>query len=767
MTLRLLPRHSGPVLGAIAVIAVGVGLAAMVFALADPYIGRDLPYRDSDRLVSLRFGLGDPGAMTRANPEDSPSLVSWQSRTDLFEGLAALDDAGWLSVKLSDRVVPLRAVAVSNNLLQVLGLELQPAADPTVAWVSTHAASTLFRGELTAGRSVPVVPAGTLRVESVLPDSFLLPQADRTDPVDALVILPPGPVIEIKRSPAPSRNELMLVGRMRQNVTPERVEAALEPSIRAIGGTLAVVPLRTAMTTKQLALARGAWLASALVILICWMNVFNIALTRGLYRRPELATRAALGATSRQLIELMFADGVRVAALGTAGALLVTWGTLLAAVSILPAQFATLGVPTVTMRVVFLVALAGAVAYLCWCFASIVAWRVGALHRAQHLVSRDGRLIRAMRFGVIAGQVSAAGVLLTAAALLGRSYLNLLLVDPGMDERAQTITVAHDPSLPPLVRSEVVERVVLALRRAEGVQAVGVRSGHILNGRFDGAAPIIEGQLVPLEWTRVDRGFLEAAGLHFVVGALPSPDRIGAVITESIALKYFPGRSPVGAVLDVGRAVPIVGVVRDVRTRGLSVPTRPVVYEVGATWPANPQSIFTYVVRMADKSQGLADLRRFLRSIDPAAAVLSEATVGDRLAYSVRDRTFAAFVVGLFTTASLIVTALGLAGVVAYAVVKRTQEIAVRFALGATRSHVTWLIVRDALTAGVCGGIGGVISSVWLSGALEKLLYDVRAADPTTLLLSATILVGIVVAAAVVPAIRTGRIAPATALRIE
>lgn len=765
MILRSLLRPSGPILGAIAVIGAGVGLAAMVFALADPYLARDLPYVDSDRLVSLEIGLGDPDAMFRASADDAPSLASWQALTELFEGLAAFDDVGWLRARLSDRVVPLRAVAVTDNLLQVLGLEPQPAADATAAWISHHVAFTLSRGELSPGRSVPIAPRGTLRVGSVLPPSFLFPQANRTEPVDVLVILPPGPVITITRAPAPSNRELHLVGRIRQEVTPQMIEAALGPSIRAIGRSLSVVPLRTAMTAKQRSLARGAFLASALVILICWMNVFSIALTRGLYRHSEFVTRTALGATPRQLVGLVLADGLRVATLGTATAMAVTWMALTGAVGVMPAQFATLGAPTMTMRVVVFIGLAGTVAWLSWCLASIVAWRVGIQQHIGHLVSRDGRAIRVMRLGVIAGQVCAASVLLTSAALLGRSYLNLLLVDAGIDEQTQAITVAHDPRLPPTVRSEAVERVVMALRRLEGVQAAGVKSGDMLTGRFDGQGVFLEGQI--LAWNRVDRGFLEAAGLHFLVGGLPPPDRTGAVITESLALKYFPGRSPVGAVLGVGRALPVVGVVRNVRTGGLAVPPRPVIYEVGAAWPVNPEAVFTYVLRIAVGSRLFVDWHRVIRPIDPMAAILNDESVGERLARSVRDRTFAALVVGLFAVASLMVTALGVAGVVAYTVVKRTREVAIRVALGATRLRVTWLVVHSALTAGVGGTVGGVIASVWLSTAVESLLYGLRPADPTTLIEAAAILLGIVVSAALLPALRTSRIAPATALRIE
>jgi hypothetical protein len=312
----------------------------------------------------------------------------------------------------------------------------------------------------------------------------------------------------------------------------------------------------------------------------------------------------------------------------------------------------------------------------------------------------------------------------------------------------------------------MVERVLTALRQGVGVLSVGIKSGGMLNGRTDFQGLVVHGRFAPLEWNAVDRGFFEAAGLEFLVGDLPAPGRNGAVVTEGMALEYFDGDSPVGVVLNPGRAVPVVGVVRDVRTLGLSVAPRPVVYEVAA-WSSRQSATFTYVVRMAEGAPRLGDWARILRPIDPMAVVLNDDTVGERLARSVRDRTFAALVVGLFATASVLVTALGLAGVVAYTVVRRTREIAVRLTLGATRPSVSWLVARDALSAGVCGAAAGFIASVWLSGTLESLLYGVQAADPATLALAAASLLGIVIVAAVVPGIRTGRIAPAATLRSE
>ena len=156
MRLPLSALSSGPLLGATGVVAVGVGLAAMVFALADPVL-RPLPYADPSRLVAISFTLPLPGP--RANPADVPSLASWQARTDLFVGVAAFDARGWMRLRLPDRIVPLRAVAATANFLEVLGLQAPVTEwDPTAAWVSRRAATTLSGGALQPERSVPIVP---------------------------------------------------------------------------------------------------------------------------------------------------------------------------------------------------------------------------------------------------------------------------------------------------------------------------------------------------------------------------------------------------------------------------------------------------------------------------------------------------------------------------------------------------------------------------------------------------------------------------------
>jgi putative ABC transport system permease protein len=188
-------------------------------------------------------------------------------------------------------------------------------------------------------------------------------------------------------------------------------------------------------------------------------------------------------------------------------------------------------------------------------------------------------------------------------------------------------------------------------------------------------------------------------------------------------------------------------------------------YEAAQWLGAQPHT--TYVLRVVGDSVPVASWERIVHAADPLAIVLDSGDIRLRLDRSIRDRTFATLVVGLFALATLLVAAVGVAGVVAYTVAKRTREIAIRLALGATVDDVRRLVVRDALIAATCGMVGGIIASVSLSRVLESLLYGIHSTDPSTLVLASAGLLGTVLIAAVVPATRAVRIKPATALRME
>jgi predicted permease len=768
MRRRVLSRASGAAYGAIAVIAVGIGLAAMVFALSDAFVWKQLPYANPDQLVSIHFDLGNPHiSVTQA---DFPSLASWQSRTDLFEGIAGFENRGWMRVQVSDRVLPLRAVAATDNLFEVLGVHAE-WTDTGAAWVSSRAVS-LSVGRLEPGRSARILPEGLLRVGGVLPAAFLLPEPGRTDSVDAIVPLSVGPV-KVLEGEQPH-----LVARLRPGVTPQSVEAALNAVMKATGYSPSVVPLNVSVKTgypktygnaataaRVSNLATGAVSASVLVVLVCWMNIFNIAMTRGLYRQAELATRTALGASSSRIVGHLAAEAGTVAGIGSATALFFAWLVLAATVAVLPPAFATLGLPSMTLRVALFTVLSGAIAGVAWCLASILAWRFTRRRHVHQVTSRDGGAIRVVRFTLVAGQFGVAAVFLTAATLLARSYLNLVNVDTGMEEQTQTLTVAHDSALPLTLRRDVVNRVIVLLRRAEGVQAVGASAGILFR---PGAAQVTSPRAQFFtERVLIAGDYFRALGMKFVAGRPPGPgDRAAAVVTEAFARQYSDGRLPVDVNFTGGwKTLAVTGMIRDVRTKGSAFASRPAIFEVSDDWQSLDATT-TYLVRVSGRSSSAA-WERLIQEVDPQAIVLEGGTLGERLGRAILERTFASVVVGIFAAAGIVIIALGLAGVVAYTVVKRTREIAIRLALGATPSAVTRLVVRDAAIAAICGVAGGVIVSVWLSSALQILLYEVSPTDTATLAFTALSLVGVVLIAALVPAMRVRRIPPARALRVE
>jgi hypothetical protein len=770
MLRRILPRVTGEVVGAIAVIAVGTGLAAMVFALSDAFVLKPLPYADPDRLVSIGFGLpGDP-RVASTDQADFPSLASWQARHDLFEGIAAFEESGgWMRVQVADRILPLRAVAATPNLFEVLGMNVR-WTDAGAGWVSRRTVS-LSAGALEPGRSARIVPEGVLRVVGVLPSTFLLPDPGRTDPVDVITPLAVGPV-KVLNGAQPT-----LVARLRPGLTPETAQAALSASMASTGYSPSVVPLNRRVKTgypqtygnaataaRVSSLAAGALLTSVIILFLCWAHVFNLAMTRGLYRQAELATRTALGATSGRIVGHLAADTARIAAVGSAAALLFAWLTLSTAVAVLPPAFATLGLPSMTPRVAAFVGLAGVFSGVSWCLASVLAWRLTRRRELHQVISGDGSVIRVVRFALVAGQIGVAGVFLAGTTLLARSYLNLVTVDIGMDEDTRTVTVAHD-SVPLPLRRNVVNQVLTLLRRAEGVRAVGAKAHDLFRS---GSAHVTSSEVQFYTDRIVIVGdYFDALGITFVAGRpQDSSVRAAAVVTESFAQQYSGGRMPTEVIFTGGwKTLPVMGVVRDVRTRGPALPSRPTIFEVSEDW-RSPDAMVTYVLRVAGRSSP-AVWERLIHDVDPHAIVLESGMVGERLGRAILERTFATVVVGIFAAATIMVTALGLAGVVAHTVVKRTREIAVRLALGATAGAVTRLVVRDAIVAGACGVAGGAIVSVWLSGTLQSLLYEVSPTDAAAFSVTIASLLGIVVFAALVPAVRAGRVPPATALRAE
>lgn len=765
--LKRLRWRPASVLGVVAILAVGVALATTMFALSDPFLSRPLPYARADRLVLIeidptRFFAGRDGPQP-----DYPLLRDWQARSDLFEGLAAFTRREPLRVRLPGRSAALETIAVSPNMFEVLGVPAPAPGTAAVfddeAWLTSHGQAGPLRGARLLNGTLPIQPSGALNVAGVLPPSFLVPQATERAPVDVLVELPPGPIAVTEGG---ATEPLVMVGRLRDGLEPAQAEAALNTEAAGRRFAVTVRPLAQAMKAGRRPLAAGALLAGLLVLIVAATNTLGMALTRGLYRGHEIAMMEVLGADRVRIARLLLSESVCVAAAGTAGALVLVPLILDAIVAVVPRNFVVLGAPTLSVRVAAFAGLGGLLGCGAWWAGSLAAWLRNLHAGLRQAALHDGRVVRAMRFGLTAGQAAVTLVLLAGAALLVESYLNLLRQDTGMAGDTMALSVSYGPDVTGPALRESIGRTIEGLRRVPGVRLVAAAVGEMAD-QFNVIGVAVIGRVAPVELIWVTPGYFETTGMSLLEGRpLLESDAGGpaVVVNEALVAQHLGGRAPIGAPLLLrGRPSSIVGVVKDSRRRAMDEKPRPAVFQVLDA--STPVTRVTYLTSGSPHAAGV--MESTINRVSPDAVVLDASALRTRLARTIQDRSFATLVVGLFALATILVTVAGVISVVGYAVTRRTREIGIRLAIGATPANVTWLTMRDACSATAAGVVAGLTAVLWLSDILSSLLYEVSPRNAPTLAVTTLGLAALSAVAALFPARRAGRLAPTLALREE
>ncbi len=768
LALRSLMRRPAAPASAAIVIAIGIALATTVFAMGDPYLTRPLPYADARRVVTIDLHPNMAKLLATRNA-DLPTFADWQERGDLFVALAAYGDDTLLRIRVGPRVVPLRAVPVSHNFLATLGVVAPSAADFTsgAVWLAAPAAARVGLDVRRGYQVVPLLPSGAMSVIGTLPETFVLPQADRTTSVDGLFTFSPERIATISNDGGAMHvSALHLVARLRPGVTPQAVQAALSVPLARAGFTLSVTAVTTLLKERLQSLAFGALLAGALVLLVCCANAAGIGLTRGLHRTVELGMFETLGATRRRVAELLISEAVIVGGVGTTVGLGLGVGALRAVDAVLPMKFATLGVPTYTRRVVLFAAVAGLFTIASWAAASLMAWSRG---RDPRRIGRESRSLGLARFALISGQITAAAVLLGGAGLLGRSYWNLARLDTGFDGASLALTVSYPPEDSPTRVLDAIHRTLTTFRQMPGIVAAAASTGGD-SDRFSGNGIIVVGgRPLFVERTNVTSGFFQATGMQFIIGRAPTAEESGqaVVLNEQLARRAFPDGKAVGRTLIVGSHSAIVsGVVRGARDRGLTREATPALFAALET--ATADAPVTYSLLPNDASTFTPpDWDLLVQRSAPGAVVLNSTSLQERLSRSIRDRSFATVVMTLFAFATTVITTAGLVGIVGYVVARRTHEIGIRLAIGARGGQVIWLVMRDAIAATATGAVLGTVIAAWLSHGLEALLYGVSAGNLTTLSVTTVGLIFFALIAAAIPARRAGRLSTTVALRAE
>ncbi len=589
---------------------------------------------------------------------------------------------------------------------------------------------------------------------------------------------------------------LMVMGRLRPGVTVDRAQA----NIAAIVGQLERAYPQTndqmgvavfSLTRSPFSLRRSLqsalavlMAAVAVVLLIACANVANLLLGRAASRRKEIALRLALGGSRQRLVGQMLTEGLVLASLGAAIGLTVAFWTAQSLPAFLPPSGTAVSFDTRPDAVVFAFTLALTVVttILCSLAPTVQASKpdlVDALKDTTATIERGVRRM-SLRHTLVIVQVALSMVALVSAGLLVRSLQEASQANPGFDPD-RVLLASFDPFLSGYEETrgrEFYRQLVERVGTLPGVQAATLArrlpltlSGiAFANVAIDGYSPA-RTEDMRFNYDTVGPHYFQTMRIPLVQGRdFDERDREGThrvvIINETTAERYWPGGGALGSRLSMGSEwLEIVGIAKDVKNRSLSEAPQPFFY---LPLLQDYRSNMILVARTAlEPEQMLHAVEGEVAALDPEIPVFEPTTLEEHIGVSLFRQRMAATLLSLFGGLALSLSAVGLYGVMAYTVSRRTRELGIRIAVGATRSDVLTLILRHALILSAIGIIGGLIAALMVTRFLGHLLYGVGPLDPMTFALIPLLLLGVAVAASYVPARRALKIDPMIALRID
>jgi putative ABC transport system permease protein len=784
-----------PGFSAVAVLTLGLGIGAnsAIFSVVNTVLLQPLPFREPDRLVGIAESRLDRGwedvSFTHANFWD----VRDQSLA--FDGIAALRGS---SINLSGFAFPerLRLGLVSAEFFRVLGVdpvlgrtfamgEDEPGRDAAITVLSHAFWARRFgadRGVI--GRSIILNDRSYAVIGVVPPGEPWLNTAD--------VYLP------LTRQPDADRSsfELAVIGRLKPGVGPEAAQADLSRVAMALaerypvdnrGMGIRMTPARDWVASDSL--RRSLWVlmgAVGFLLLIACVNLANLLLARATGQHRERALRAALGASRARIARQVFTESLLLSGAGALAGLGLAYGVTRLIRIFDPGgipRLATLAIDPVVLVFTALTALVtGLVVGTLPALESGRADLAGSLREGDRGMA-GGRFMGRLRGALVAAEVAASLALLIGAALLLRSFANVLDVDRGFETDRRVIAeVALPDSYDGDRTSAFVTQALERLRASPGVEAAAVVSLRPLVGVGPGMGFAAADQPAPPDnqvpwaaWRIITMGYFETIGVPLLRGRdFTEQDRMGSpwrvIISRRIAERLWPGQDPVGRTLTLWQGqsnLPgeVIGVAGDMRDWELTdLPSFTVylpMYGAGAP-PTN------FVVHTTATPGDLAGrLREIVRDLDPALPVSRVQSLDERVSESVAARRFLMLLLVSFAGVALLLALAGVYGVLAYSVSKRTAEIGVRLALGATPGGVLRFIVGQGMRPVLLGVGAGVTTALLLGRLMTALLFGIKPTDATTYGAVAALLAGAAVLACYLPARRALRLDVVAALRRE
>jgi predicted permease len=801
--IRTLRQNPGFTAAAVLTLALGIGADTAMFSVIYGVLFRPLPYPDADRLavVHVRFypQNAEYGTMSIAD------YLDWRGANHAFEDPAIFSNASWrFDLVGAGEPIEVKGCAVTENFFSVLrtgpllgrvfraGDSAATAAPAVVLseplWRNRFGANSAAIGKTVTLDGNPAVIVG------VMPASFAFPAGQEL--WTNIRLRPP-----TRRGPFP----FIGIARIKQGVSLEQAQAETNAIGRQIeranpgsyrGMTMPVLPLEEALTGK----ARPALLvmfgAVFLVLLIATANVANLVLLRASGREREIAVRLSLGATRGRLIRQLLTESLLLGGGGGLAGLAFAWGGIHALRSWNPGNLPRMedvhldvGVLAFTF---FVAVLTGVVLG----FVPVLFGSRASLNSTLQRVGRSGTAHAAKRrthSTLVIAEVALSFTLLLGGGLLLRSFIRLEQADPGFQaapEQILTIGIAparldhasvHHAAPPPGTRYQ---RILDHVNSLPGVVSAALSDSLPPDRRADYDTFQIEGE----PWTE--------SGFPAVTTAIVSPDyfrtlhipllkgryfteadtadqRGALVISGSLARRYFGDRNPIGH-----RIAPsgpdnhnpwqqIVGVVGDVKYTGLDSDSEPALYHLYTEFSDGDNVKLNLVVRSSIAESLAPEIERGIRAIDPNATLSDVGTLETVRSASVAQPRFRTFLIAGFAGVALLLSAIGIYGVIAYSVAQRAHEIGIRMALGAQRSNVLGQVLRHGAALGLAGVLIGLVGALLVTRLLAGLLFATSSTDPITFASVTVILLAVAIAASLVPAVRATRVDPMVALRHE
>jgi predicted permease len=807
--LRLMRKNPGFMIIAVVALALGVGANTAIFSVVNAVLLRPLDYNDPDRLMmvwekSAKRGFG-------AIPTSLANFVDLRTDNKSFEDLGAFADSSFnlTGGDQPERVIGLRVTA---SLFSVLGRqplmgrlfmsgEDQPQAGRVL--ILSHA---LWQRSFGGNRNIVgqnvALNGDSYTVVGVMPSDFKFPPAFSATIASSQYTMPHADlwVPLIADAPMMARDIRLhyMIGRLKPGVTQAMAQADMNviaarlrrdyPVVDA-DTEVDVVPLRE-QVTGDIRLALGVLFgAVGCVLLIACANVANLLLAKASGRQKEVAIRIALGATRLRIMRQLLTESLL---LGLSGGLL---GSLLAVVvlrQLVVFSPANVSLPQnvgIDGRVLGFTLLLSLLTSVIFGLAPALQASKSDLNETLKESGRGnsgGSKQNRLRSLLVISEVALALVLLIASGLMIKSFVRLQSVNPGFNpENLITLEMQLAPNryADKTQQTAFQQQLVQRVSNIPGVQFVGTVNNLPFSGNETNFGMTIEGRPV-IEANERPRAFFRNVSPNYF-WAMGIPLRTGrifadgdnatapgvAIINETSARRFWPNEDPVGKRFKRGRPdsknpwVTIIGIVGAVSHTALEAASQPEVY---LPFEQNPEPNITLVARTkSDPKAFTGAVRREVSALDKDSPVSNIKFMTEILRGSVAQPRVYALLLGIFASLALVLAAIGIYGVMSYAVIQRTHEIGIRMALGAQRNDVLKLIIKQGMTLAIAGIILGLIASFALTRIMASQLFGVSTTDHVTFAAISMLLVIVTVVACYIPAVRATKVNPMVAVRYE